>query len=80
MSCGRIEIGIEPPLVWLFLDNSIIPKAQGPMPFILLTLLSFQGSTHLLGVGSFNKLLKQDNINIKIGERHNGFIRSTLKY
>ena len=27
------------------------------MPFILPTLLSFQGSTHLLGVGSFSILL-----------------------
>ena len=51
-------------MVWLFLDNSIIPKATGPMPFILPTLLSFQGSAHLLGVGSFSYVLSalSDNL------------------
>lgn len=40
--------------MWLFLDNSFIPKAQEPMSFILPTLLNFQGSAHLLGVRSFS--------------------------
>jgi len=30
-------------------------KGAGSMPFLLSVLLSFQGSTHLLGVGSFSK-------------------------
>ena len=32
-------------------------KGTASMPFILPTLLSFQGSTHLFGVGSFSKLV-----------------------
>ena len=31
------------------------------MPFLLAEILNFQGSTHLIGVGSFSKQLVKDN-------------------
>jgi hypothetical protein len=36
-------------------------KGAGSMPFLLSVLLSFQGSTHLLGVGSFSILFFSRN-------------------
>ena len=36
-------------------------KGTGSMPFILPTLLGFQGSTHRFGVGSFSKILNKES-------------------
>ncbi len=40
---------------------SIIPKDLASMPFLLPLLLSFQGSAHLCGVGSFSNLNLENN-------------------